>query len=125
MNENYIVVEDIHDNLRTTPDTTKVMKYYKKLKKNISEITPLDYSIRGYISALHVVEIKNGTQIIFYQNLHSNPHYSVNGFSNIQKLMRYATIFNIETIFYDKEMDHKDYMNGKCIVLNNTKIKNS
>ena len=49
VNYNYIVVEDIHDNLRTMHDKTKVMKYYRELKKKNADITPLDYSIREYI----------------------------------------------------------------------------
>ena len=122
-NDNYIVVEDIHDNLQIMPDRSKVNKYFRDIKKKNADITLLDSLTREYISALHIVQIKNDTQIIFYQNLHSNPHYSVSGYAKIQKLMQYAKIFNIETIYYNKEIDHEDYRNGKYIVLNNTKIK--
>ena len=76
------------------------MRFIKKYRLKKEQIQPLDDTLKGCISKLHIVQINTKLQLCAYPNLHKNVHYTINNNKCMNEILRKAHKDKIEVKYY-------------------------
>ena len=110
-----MVVEEINTEL----ETNKVQHLVRKCMKMNGAIDQLDALFIKYISKIHIIEIQECYQMIFYPHLERNIHYSISSKDEINSLLAKASEYKIDYKYYSCKENHLNTEDNSIIVINN------